>query len=78
MSTTRTRRQFSKELKLQVLREIEAGKSVAQAAREHQVHPNCIANWRTQQAKYGRLQPVPLRSIVCGLYTCCCLSLIFS
>ena len=53
MSTTRTRRQFSKELKLQVLREIEAGKSVAQAAREHQVHPNCIANWRTQRAKYG-------------------------
>ena len=53
MSTTRTRRQFSKELKLQVLREIEAGKSVAQAAREHQVHPHCISNWRSQQAKYG-------------------------
>jgi transposase len=53
MSTVRSRRQFSKEFKLQVLREIEAGKSIAAASREHQLHPNCIAKWRTQHVKYG-------------------------
>ena len=47
------RRQFTKEFKQQVLREIEAGKSVAQAAREHQVHPNCIGQWKRQFARYG-------------------------
>ena len=47
------RRQFTKEFKQQVLREIEAGKSVAQAAREHQVHPNCISEWKRQLARYG-------------------------
>lgn len=40
------RRQFTREFKLQVIREIEAGKSVAQAAREHQLHPNTILKWR--------------------------------
>jgi transposase len=47
------RRQFTKEFKQQVLCEIEAGKSVAQAAREHQVHPNCIGQWKRQLARYG-------------------------
>ena len=47
------RRQFSREFKQQVLREIEAGKSVAQASREHQVHPNCIGQWKRQLARYG-------------------------
>jgi transposase len=49
----KTRRQFSREFKLQVLREIAAGKKVAQAAREHQLTPNLIANWQKHQAKYG-------------------------
>ncbi len=42
------RRQFTKEFKLQVLREIEAGASVAQTARVHHLHPNLITKWRTQ------------------------------
>jgi transposase len=46
-------RQFRRECKQQVLREIEAGKSLAQAAREHQVHPNCISEWKRQLARYG-------------------------
>jgi transposase len=53
MSVNRNRRKFTKEFKLQIVREVEAGKSVAQAAREHEVHPNNITNWRTQLAKYG-------------------------
>ena len=48
------RRRFSKEFKQQVLREIAAGKPHAQAAREHQVHPNTISKWQKQQHKYGQ------------------------
>ncbi len=50
---TLKRRRFSKEFKLQVLREIEAGTSVAQAARTHQLHPNLITKWRKQSARYA-------------------------
>jgi transposase len=47
------RRQFTKEFKLQVLRELEAGTSIAQAARQHQLHPNVIRKWREQYAHYA-------------------------
>jgi len=47
------RRQFTKEFKVQVLREVEAGKSLAQVSREHQVHPNMISSWRKQLDHYG-------------------------
>jgi len=47
------RRSFDKEFKLQVLREIEAGSSVAQAARQHGVHPELIYRWKRQLHKYG-------------------------
>jgi transposase len=47
------RRSFDKEFKLQVLREIEAGSSVAQAARVHGVHPELIYRWKQQLRKYG-------------------------
>ena len=48
-----SRRRFSKEFKLQVIREVEAGKSLAQAAREHEIHVNLIAKWRELLSKYG-------------------------
>jgi transposase len=47
------RRQFTKEFKLRALREIETGKSAAQAAREPQVHPTMIYKWQKQQEKHG-------------------------
>jgi transposase len=50
----KTRRQFSREFKVQVIREIEAGKTVAQAAREHQLRPNLIGRWQKQHAEYGQ------------------------
>ena len=50
---SKIRRQFSKEFKLQVIREIEAGKSLAHASREHQVHPNMLRKWRQQLQNYG-------------------------
>ena len=37
------RRIFSKDFKLQVIRQVQAGKFLAQAAREHELHPNLIA-----------------------------------
>ena len=51
MSTKR--RQFTREFKLRVIREVEAGKGLAQAAREHQVHPGLIGKWRLQHRKYA-------------------------
>jgi transposase len=51
---TLKRRRFTREFKLQVLREIEAGKSIAQAAREHQVHPTLIGRWQKQQTQYAQ------------------------
>lgn len=50
---SKTRRHFGQEFKLQVIREIEAGKSLAQASREHQVHPNMLCKWRQQYQRYG-------------------------
>jgi transposase len=39
-------RKFTREVKLQVVREVEAGKPVAQAAREYEVHPTQLTKWR--------------------------------
>ena len=46
------RRVFTREFKFQVLREVAAGKSQAQAAREYQLYESTINKWREQQAKY--------------------------
>jgi transposase len=48
-----TRRKFTREFKVMVVREVEAGKTVAQAAREHQVHPTQIDQWRRDLRRYG-------------------------
>jgi transposase-like protein len=47
------RRQFTKEFKLQVLREVGSGKSLAQAAREHELHPGTILGWRKRHEQYA-------------------------
>ena len=47
------RRQFTKEFKLHVLREIEAGASIAHTARHHHLHPNVIRKWREQHVRYA-------------------------
>jgi transposase len=47
------RRQFTKDFKLQVLREVQAGKSLAQAAREHEVHVTTILGWRKLHEQYA-------------------------
>ncbi len=47
------RRQFSREFKLEIIAEVESGKSIAQVAREHQIHPITIGNWRKEFSEYG-------------------------
>ncbi len=48
------RRIFTKDFKLQVIRQVQAGKSMAQAAREHDLHPNLIAKWQKLHAQYAQ------------------------
>jgi transposase len=47
------RRQFSREFKLEIIAEVESGKSIAQVAREHQIHPITIGNWKKEFGEYG-------------------------
>jgi transposase len=46
------RRTYTREFKLKVLGEIEAGKSQAQAAREYQLSETAIYKWRQQLNRY--------------------------
>lgn len=52
MKKSLKRREFTKEFKLQVIAEVDAGKPQAQVAREHQVTANTIAKWRKQLRQY--------------------------
>jgi transposase len=47
------RRRFSRAFKLQVIREVEGGKRLAEAAREHELHPNLIRKWQQQVVSYA-------------------------
>jgi transposase len=53
MPRSNSRRVFSKEFKLQVLNELEAGTTVAEAARIHRVHPETIRLWKRTFSRYG-------------------------
>lgn len=46
------RRVFSREFKLQVLQELDAGKSLAEVGRQYQVQAGTIVGWRKQQERY--------------------------
>ena len=41
------RRRFTKEFKLEILRELE-GKTLAQVCREHELIPNVVSRWRKE------------------------------
>ena len=47
------RRVFTKEFKQQILHQVQAGKSIAQASREHDLHPNLIAKWQKLHEQYA-------------------------
>ena len=46
------RRTFTREFKLQVIREVDAGNTQAQVAREYQVSDNTISKWRRELRQY--------------------------
>lgn len=50
---TSTRKKYSREFKVNLIREIEAGKSVAQVSRQHDIHPAMIHQWKRAFQKYG-------------------------
>ena len=47
------RRQFTKELKMEVIQELESGMSLAEASRRYEVHPNLIRKWRELYRENG-------------------------
>jgi transposase len=48
-----TRRRFRREFARQVVRAVEAGKLLAQAAREYQLHPTVIVGWHKEHLRYA-------------------------
>jgi len=46
------RRTFSRDFKLQVVREVTAGKSQAEVAREHQLNLHMLTRWCREHRKY--------------------------
>jgi transposase len=48
-----TRRRLTREFKLPVVRELEAGKTSAEAAREYQLHPTVLVRWHTEHLQYA-------------------------
>jgi transposase len=47
------RRQFTREFTFQVVREVEAGKPLAQVAREYQGHPTVIRRWQQEHQRHA-------------------------
>ena len=44
----KTRRRYTRDFKIAVVREIETGKSLAQVSRENGIHPSLIVKWKTE------------------------------
>ncbi len=44
----KSRKKFTKEFKISVLRELENGKIAAQLCREHEIHPTMLSKWKKE------------------------------
>lgn len=44
----KTRRQYTRDFKIGVIREMESGKSLAQVSRENGIHPSLVVNWKKE------------------------------
>ena len=49
------RQQYSRELKITIMRELDSGKSTAEVARMYQVSPNRLQTWRGEWRAKGEL-----------------------
>lgn len=47
----RTRRKYTREFKISLIRELESGKNLAQLSRENNLHPTMISRWRLEYQK---------------------------
>src|SRR3989337_2661319 len=46
-----TRRGYTREFKISIIRELESGKNLAQLSRENNLHPTMISRWRLEYQK---------------------------
>ncbi len=44
----KTRKKFTREFKISILRELENGKSAAQVSRENGIHPSMLSKWKRE------------------------------
>ena len=44
----KTRKKFTRETKISILRELENGKSAAQVCRENGIHPSMLSKWKLE------------------------------
>jgi len=44
----KTRRHYTREFKIAIVRDLETGKSLAQVSRENGIHPSLIVKWKTE------------------------------
>ncbi len=44
----KTRKKFTREFKISILRELETGKSAAQVCRENGIHPSMLSKWKRE------------------------------
>jgi len=49
----RTRRNFSQEFKLQIVKELEGSKTLAQVVREYEIDHGVVGRWYREYRKYG-------------------------
>ncbi len=49
----RSRRTFTREFKLQVVKELEGSKPIAQVVREYEIHRDVATRWYREYRKYG-------------------------
>lgn len=47
----KTRRKYTREFKISIIRELESGKNLAQLSRENNLHPTMISRWRLEYQK---------------------------
>lgn len=47
----RTRRRYTREFKISLIRELESGKNLAQISRENNLHPTMISRWKLEYRK---------------------------
>lgn len=44
----KSRKKFTKESKISILRELENSKNAAQVCREHDIHPSMLSKWKRE------------------------------